>query len=355
MVRFLARLAAETSKETARYTFHLRMLFRGQSLGKYKILSPLGSGGFGSVYLAKDTWIDKEVAIKVPHKQNLNFRELLREPRLLAALDHPNIVSITTAEKEDNIFFIVMEYVDGDTLENIIAHDGALDTARTLDYTMQIASAVDHAHRQGVIHRDLRPPNVLVSSDSGNLKVADFGTSRFLEIAAHGTTVIGSPPYMAPEQFEGKAVFASDIYSLGITMYQMLTGALPYETPAPTDLDKLISGELVRPPRLENPTIPKAINDIVMTALAPTLSKRYQRTSELIADLELSFGPQDGSTLSGEQTAADSQDEDSQELHVSSVQKRLRSITPSTGKFCWQCHKPLHARTDRCPFCHETQ
>ena len=104
MVRFLARLAAETSKETARYTFHLRMLFRGQSLGKYKILSPLGSGGFGSVYLAKDTWIDKEVAIKVPHKQNLNFRELLREPRLLAALDHPNIVSITTAEKEDNIF-----------------------------------------------------------------------------------------------------------------------------------------------------------------------------------------------------------------------------------------------------------
>ena len=158
------------------------MLFRGQSLGKYKILSPLGSGGFGSVYLAKDTWIDKEVAIKVPHKQNLNFRELLREPRLLAALDHPNIVSITTAEKEDNIFFIVMEYVDGDTLENIIAHDGALDTARTLDYTMQIASAVDHAHRQGVIHRDLRPPNVLVSSDSGNLKVADFGTSRFQKL-----------------------------------------------------------------------------------------------------------------------------------------------------------------------------
>ncbi|MFL2434658.1 MAG: serine/threonine protein kinase [Vicinamibacterales bacterium] len=354
MVRFLESLAATTAKETARYTFDLRMLFRGQSLGKYKILSPLGSGGFGAVYLAKDTWIDKEVAIKVPHKQNLNFRELLREPRLLAALDHPNIVSITTAEKEDNIFFIVMEYVDGDTLENIIAHDGALDTTRTVDYTMKIASAVDHAHRQGVIHRDLRPPNVLVS-DSGALKVADFGTSRFLEIAAHGTTVIGSPPYMAPEQFEGKAVFASDIYSLGITMYQMLTGTLPYETPAPTDLDKLISGELVRPPRLENPAIPKAINDIVMTALAPTLSARYQRASELIADLELSFGPQDRSGPSAEQTATDSLNGDSQELQISSVQKRLRSTTPSTGKFCWQCHKPLHARTDRCPFCHETQ
>ena len=96
------------------------------------------------------------------------------------------------------------------------------------------------------------------------LKVADFGTSRFLEIAAHGTTVIGSPPYMAPEQFHGKAVFASDIYSLGVTMYQMLTGMLPYDTPAPADLDKLMSGELVSPPRLKNPTIPKAINDIVL-------------------------------------------------------------------------------------------
>ena len=330
------------------------MLFRGQSLGKYKILSPLGSGGFGAVYLAKDTWIDKRVAIKVPHKQNLNFRDLLREPRLLAALDHPNIVSITTAEKEDNVFFIVMEYVDGDTLENVIAREAALDTARTVDYTLQIANAVDHAHRQGVLHRDLRPPNVLVSG-SGILKVADFGTSRFLEIAAHGTTVIGSPPYMAPEQFEGKAVFASDIYSLGITMYQMLTGALPYETPAPTDLDKLISGELVRPPKLENPAVPKPLNDIVMKALAPTLSSRYQRAAELIADLELSYGPQNHSEPSVDENITSLPDGSPQEFQTSNVQKRLRSTTPSTGKFCWQCHKPLHARTDRCPFCHETQ
>ena len=244
------------------------MLFQGQTLGKYKILSPLGSGGFGAVYLAKDTWIDKDVAIKVPHKQNLNFSELLREPRLLAALDHPNIVSVTTAEKQDNIFFIVMEYVPGDTLEDVIAGGGALDVDRTLEYTSQISHAVDHAHRQGVIHRDLRPPNVLVGN-SGVLKVADFGTSRFLEIAAHGTTVIGSPPYMAPEQFDGKAVFASDLYSLGVTMYQMLTGVLPYDTPAPSELEKLRRGELVRPPRSRDPSIPKAVNDVVMKAMAP--------------------------------------------------------------------------------------
>ena len=106
------------------------MFFRGQTVGKYRILSPLGSGGFGSVYLAEDTWIDKKVAIKVPHRQNLDFGELLREPRLLASLSHPNIVTVLTAEKQDDVFFIVMEYVPGDTLEAVIERDGTLDLGR---------------------------------------------------------------------------------------------------------------------------------------------------------------------------------------------------------------------------------
>src|SRR6478609_4182757 len=177
-----------------------------------------------------------------------------------------------------------MEYVPGETLENIIAVRGALDLTRALDFTCQICNAVDHAHRQGVIHRDLRPANVLIG-DHDILKVADFGTSRFLEIAAHGTTVIGSPPYMAPEQFHGKAVFSSDLYSLGVTMYQMLTGVLPYDTPAPADLDKLMSGELVSPPRLKNPAIPKGISDIVMRAMAPEITDRYQRAPDLLNDV----------------------------------------------------------------------
>src|SRR5438552_18537899 len=244
----------------------------------------IGCREFGTVYLAEDTWIDKKVALKVPHKQGLDFGELLREPRLLATLNHPNIVAILTAEKQENIFFIVMEFVPGVTLESIIARQGALDLARALDYTCQISNAVDHAHRHGVLHRDLRPSNVLVT-EKGLAKVADFGTSRFLEIAAHGTTVIGSPPYMAPEQFLGKAVFASDIYSLGVTMYQMLTGILPYVTPSPADLDRLMRGDLVTAPRLRNSKIPKALNDIIMKAMAPDIHGRYQRAGELLDEV----------------------------------------------------------------------
>src|SRR6059058_4576990 len=260
------------------------MFGRGQIVGKYKILSTIGSGGFGTVYLAEDTWIDKKVALKVPHKQTLDFGELLREPRLLATLNHPNIVAILTAEKQENVFFIVMEFVPGETLESIIAREGALELSRALDYTCQICNAVDHAHRHGVLHRDLRPANVLVA-ESGMVKVADFGTSRFLEIAAHGTTVIGSPPYMAPEQFHGKAVFASDLYSLGVTMYQMLTGTLPYDTPSPADIDRLMTGELVSAPRLRNPKIPKAVSDVILKAMAPEITARYQRAGDLLDDV----------------------------------------------------------------------
>jgi eukaryotic-like serine/threonine-protein kinase len=328
------------------------MFFRGQLIGKYRILSALGSGGFGSVYLAEDTWIDKKVAIKVPHKQNLDFSELVKEPRLLASMSHPNIVTVLTAEKQEDVFFIVMEYVQGQTLEHLIMREGPLEITRALDFSCQMVNAVDHAHTAGVLHRDLRPGNMLVS-DNGILKVSDFGTSRFLEIAAHGTTVIGSPPYMAPEQFYGKAVFASDVYSVGVTMYQMLTGSLPYDTPLPADLARLERGELVTAPRIKNPRIPKAINDIVLKAMAPDLSSRYHRASDLLNDI-LTAGdpaPRRPSPARRVVTAAATADE-----HVAEIQSRLkaREDTPQS-RFCWHCRKPLHARSDKCPFCGEKQ
>ncbi|HLG55508.1 MAG TPA: serine/threonine-protein kinase [Vicinamibacterales bacterium] len=325
------------------------MFFRGQVIGKYRILSSLGSGGFGSVYLAEDTWIDKKVALKVPHKQNLDFSELLKEPRLLASMSHPNIVTVLTAEKEEGIFFIVMEYVQGDTLEHLIMREGAFDVTRALDFSCQICNAVDHAHRAGILHRDLRPGNMLVS-ESGMLKVTDFGTSRFLEIAAHGTTVIGSPPYMAPEQFQGKAVFASDIYSVGVTMYQMLTGSLPYDTPAPADLARLSRGELVTAPRLKNPKIPKAINDIVLRAMAPDPTARYQRAADVLNDVLAARAPAPRRAVRSGATGAATADE-----NVSDIQSRLKAREAPQARFCWHCRKPLQARTAKCPFCGEAQ
>ena len=324
------------------------MFFRGQVIGKYRILSALGSGSFGSVYLADDTWMDKKVALKVPHKQGVDFLEQLKEPRLLASMSHPNIVTVLTAEKQEDVFFIVMEYVEGETLEEKILRDGALDVTQALDFTCQICNALDHAHRAGILHRDLRPGNMLVS-ETGMLKVTDFGTSRFLEIAAHGTTIIGSPPYMAPEQFHGKAVFASDVYSIGVTMYQMLTGALPYDTPAPADIEKLMRGELVRAPRLKNAKIPKAINDVVLRALAPDLTVRYARAADLLTEI---LAARSSSTRRPARAAATAA---AGEANVAEIQSRLRARETPQARFCWHCRKPLHARTDRCPFCNEVQ
>ena len=237
----------------------------------------------------------------------------------------------------------------GETLETVIAREGTLELTRALDFTCQIGNAIDHAHRHGVIHRDLRPGNVLIT-ENGMAKVVDFGTSRFLEIAAHGTTITGSPPYMAPEQFHGKAVFASDIYSLGVTMYQMTTGTLPYQTPGPSELDKLMTGELVTAPRVRNPKLPKGVNDIILKAMAPDLTSRYQRASDLLEDVlgvrGTARGPRTGQGKASTGPAPEP---------VQDIQSRLRARETPQPRFCWHCRKPLHARSARCPFCGEAQ
>jgi serine/threonine-protein kinase len=311
------------------------MFLLGQTVGKYQILSNLGSGGFGTVFLAKDTWIDKKVAIKVPHRQGGDDGEMLQEPRLLAALDHPNIVGILTAERVDGVFFIVMEYVKGESLEAILDREKSFDVARAIAHTAQILKGVEHAHHAQILHRDLRPANVLVS-ESGIVKVADFGTSRLLE-RSHATTVIGSPPYMAPEQFQGRAVLASDIYSVGVMLYQMLTGSLPYFSPNPAQIEKMVAQGRCTPPKIRNAQVPREISDIAMKALAPEVSERYQRAAELLEDLA---------------TAADI---DHKAAELDDIRKRLKAREVPKKGFCWHCRKPLHARSDSCPFCGERQ
>jgi serine/threonine protein kinase len=189
----------------------------------------------------------------------------------------------------------------------------------------------------------------MLVSESGLLKVTDFGTSRFLEIAAHGTTVVGSPPYMAPEQFYGKAVFASDVYSVGVTMYQMLTGSLPYDTPAPADIEKLMRGELITSPRLKNSKIPKAINDIVLRALTPDVGGRYQRAADLLNDVLAAREPV--GVRKASRTAAGSAASE----QVADIQSRLKARETPEPRFCWHCRKALAARAARCPFCNEAQ
>jgi len=208
------------------------MFLQGQKVGKYEIIRSLGSGGFGSVFLAKDTWLDIKVAIKVPHKQSQELFKLLKEPRLQAALNHPNIVRMITAEKEDKTFFMVMEYVRGKTMEKILQKEKVLDVEQAIDYTKQLCAGVDHAHKNKIIHRDLRPSNIMISEE-GTVKITDFGTSAWLQNVPYASTRIGSPPYMAPEQFQGKATFSSDVYSIGCILYEMIIGRPPISTPTP--------------------------------------------------------------------------------------------------------------------------
>lgn len=311
------------------------MFLLGQTVGKYQVLANLGSGGFGTVFLAKDSWIDKKVAIKVPHRQSGDFDELLQEPRLLAALDHPNIVGILTAEKIDGVFFIVMEYVKGESLEGVLDREKSLDIARALNYIVQVLKGVEHAHQAAILHRDIRPANVLVS-ESGLVKVADFGTSRFLE-KSHATTVIGSPPFMAPEQFKGRAVLASDIYSVGVMLYQMLAGTLPYFSPNPAQIERMVAQGRCTPVGVRNTQVPRELSDIVMKSMATDVADRYQTATEFLDDLA---------------TAADI---DHKAAQVEDMRKRIKAREAPRKTFCWHCNKPLHARSDTCPFCGEKQ
>ena len=310
------------------------MFLQGQKVGKYEIIRSLGSGGFGSVYLAKDTWLDIKVAIKVPHKQSVELYKLLKEPRLQAVLSHPNIVRMMGAEKEKDIFFMVMEYIKGSTLEKILDKEKVLGCDQALDYIKQISYGVDHAHKNKIIHRDLRPSNVLVSEE-GTVKITDFGTSAWLNSSQFASTRIGSPPYMAPEQFLGKAGYASDIYSVGCIFYEMLTGRPPIFDPDPFKiLEKAQQGKIT-PPRLKNGRVPRDVDAIVMKALAPRVEDRYKSIGELIREVAMLKGKEPKTS------------------EIDDIMARIRAREQKTSAFCWNCRRPLPPRSERCPHCGE--
>jgi hypothetical protein len=261
---------------------------------RYTRARPLGSGGMAVVYLAHDQVLDRDVALKVlkdKYAGNEEFVRLFRrEARSAARLNHPSIVSVyDQGRSEDGTYYIAMEYVPGGTLKDRVLGEGTLDPDTAVKFASQIAQALGHAHEHGVIHRDIKPRNILLTQ-AGHAKVADFGIAR----AATTTTtssrpgpILGTPGYISPEQAMGQPVDArSDLYSLGVVLYEMLTGTLPYSGEDPTSIAfQHVHGPL-RSPREANPDIPEPLNGLTTKLLAKAPEDRHASAAELADDLE---------------------------------------------------------------------
>ena len=260
---------------------------------RYEVLDVIGVGGMAIVYRARDTVLNRFVAVKMlkeEFSQDSDFRRRFHaESQAVAMLSHPNIVSIYDVSHSEDADYIVMELVEGVTLKEYMERKGALSAAEVLHFVPQIASALEHAHSRGIIHRDIKPQNLIILRD-GTLKVTDFGIARFIESKQETMAgdALGSVHYVSPEQARGSRVDSrSDIYSLGVVMYEMLTGRLPFEgdTPVAVVLQHINSVPLL--PSEINPEIPVGLEEITMKAMNPDPEQRYAAASEMLADLEL--------------------------------------------------------------------
>jgi eukaryotic-like serine/threonine-protein kinase len=260
---------------------------------RYRLVKPLGSGGMADVYLAHDNILDRDVALKVMSTRYASDEEFVerfkREAQSAAALSHPNIVSIfDRGASEDGTYYIAMEYLPGGTLKDRIMGKGALPARTAAAVALQIAEALRAAHERGVIHRDIKPHNILIT-ESGDVKVTDFGIARAASSSTMTRTgsILGTAHYISPEQAMGEPVGpASDLYSLGVVLYEMLTGELPYDADTPLGIAmKHVNGRL-SPPMERDPSIPAGINAVTVRLLAKDPADRYASDAELIEDLE---------------------------------------------------------------------
>ena len=260
---------------------------------RYALVESLGFGGMGEVYLAHDEVLDRDVALKMlrkPYAGDEGFAERFRREALSAAsLSHPNIVQVyDRGETADGTSYIAMEYVSGGTLKEQIEAKGPFEAPKAAAVAAQIAEALGAAHERGVIHRDIKPQNVVVTS-SGDLKVTDFGIAKAASVVTSSASgaVFGTAGYISPEQALGDPVDpASDLYSLGVVIYEMLTGELPYTADNSIAVCMKHVTEPLRPPRSLNPAIPEEIDAVVVKLLAKDPADRYPGAAELLADLE---------------------------------------------------------------------
>ena len=261
---------------------------------RYDIVRPLGSGGMGEVYLARDRTLGRDVALKVLRSQYANDREsaerFKREATSAAGLSHPSIVQVyDRGDTEDGSSYIAMEYVPGGTLKERIVAEGPLDARLAADYGYQVAEALGTAHAKGVVHRDIKPQNVLITA-SGGAKVGDFGIARAASAAGVAQTktgaVMGTAGYMSPEQALGEpATPESDLYSLGVVLYEAVTGTLPFTADNPVAVSMKHVNEAPRPPRDLNPALPDGMNAVVMKLLSKNPEDRYPDAESLAEDL----------------------------------------------------------------------
>jgi len=308
-------------------------------IGKYRIIKKLGSGGFGSVYLAEDTLLQSLRALKIPHRLSGNNQKLHQESSLQTRLlDHPHIVKLLTVDIVDNIVMMVMEYIEGTDLEKLIDKEEKLAVPTALRYFFQILSALEFAHKHHVIHRDIRPSNILINQND-DIKIADFGTSTLLKDRQFATTRIGSPPYMAPEQFEGKAVFSSDIYSAGCLFYEMLTGFPPVVMANPMDIYRKAKAGSFIPLQKKIPGLPSALGMVVNKMLAPDITSRYAFAAEVLADLRAMQG--DRGRMG--------------EMELADIKNRIQARENRLETCCWKCRKEVRGRFKVCPYCGEEQ
>jgi serine/threonine protein kinase len=265
--------------------------------GRYEVIHEVGSGGMAHVYHARDLNLQRDVAVKVLRQDLINdpaFRSrFLQEARAAANLLHPNIVTVYDFGQDQGRYFLVMEFVNGTELKALLRRRGRLPIGEAVDWMIQICAGVGYAHRAGLVHCDLKPQNILVTSD-GRAKITDFGIARALasirpdEVA---DVVWGSPQYFAPEQAAGGPPSpASDVYALGVILYEMLTGRLPFEAQDAARLAEL--HQTARPPsaRTLNPAVPPALEQITFKVLAKEPSARY-RTADQLGRVLMTFAP----------------------------------------------------------------
>jgi len=274
----------------------------GQTLSHYKIISKLGQGGMGEVYLAEDSRLDRKVALKIL-PQHLSERAELRErfereARAVSSLNHPHICTLYDIGEQDGIHYLVMEHLVGETLEARLAK-GALPLEQTLEYAIQIADALDKAHRQGVVHRDLKPGNIMLVKSGA--KLLDFGLAKLqaqetptnlsalpteqANLTAEGT-ILGTLQYMAPEQLEGKeADGRTDIFAFGAVVYEMATGKKAFEGKSQASLIGAIMGQNPRPMSELQPMMPATLDHVVRRCMSKAPEDRWQAASDVMAEL----------------------------------------------------------------------